>query len=548
MGLQEDGNQVAAKRRQRAEDGGGSVAPGSDHACQGRCQGEGADLASEAWEKGAQLAASDAADVGVSRRVEAEVVPEERPAAAERTFELGGDRAAHGVVEHGGEDGRGYGEAKSLVGEGELGGVARAQVGGGEKAPGLGGALVVELDAVEGLLGDAPGEEVGEPAQASVADLEARRLASGERAGAVQKGGRKAFALGAHQDLGRLPRGVALGGDLPVAAAVLGEEAFSFCGAHPAFDPTGEWAAGYNPTMEPPIHTTEHVRTEDGLRLYFQGWLPPESKPEGLLLFVHGLGEHSGRYRNPVDYFVPRGWACYSGDLRGHGRSPGRQVHVRSFDEYALDVDSFEARVRELHPELPRLLVGHSMGGLVAIRYALSHADAFDAAVISSPGLGTHPALEPPRVLKAIATVLSRLAPRTLFASNLDTEAISRDPEVVAAYRADPLVSSKVSARWYTSMMAAMADAHARAGELRLPMLVMQSGADRLVDPEATRRWAEAAPPELVELVVWEGFYHEMMNEPEKERVFAKMEEWLDGTGLARALSCPLGLERPQSQ
>lgn len=278
------------------------------------------------------------------------------------------------------------------------------------------------------------------------------------------------------------------------------------------------------------IHQTEHVRTQDGLELYFQGWLP-ESEPVGVMLFVHGLAEHSGRYGNPVNYFVPRGWACYAGDLRGHGHSPGRKVHVRSFDDYALDVASFEESLRELHPKLRRILVGHSMGGLVAIRYVLSHPEGFDAAIVSSPGLGTHPSAEPPWILKAIAGVISRLAPRTLFASQLDTDAISHDPEVVRAYREDPLVSRKVSARWYTSILAAQADAHARAASLRLPMLVMQSGADRLVDPEATRRWAAAAPQELVELVVWEGFYHEMMNEPEKERVFAKMEEWLQVHG-----------------
>jgi lysophospholipase len=122
---------------------------------------------------------------------------------------------------------------------------------------------------------------------------------------------------------------------------------------------------------------------------------------------------------------------------------------------------------------------------------------------------------------------LSRLAPRALFASDLDTNALSRDPAVVQAYLDDPLVSKKVSARWYAELQKAMRFAHERAGALRTPLLLMQSGADRLVDPAAPARWAAAAPAGLVEQVNWEGFYHEMFNEPGKEQVRDRTLAWL---------------------
>jgi lysophospholipase len=167
------------------------------------------------------------------------------------------------------------------------------------------------------------------------------------------------------------------------------------------------------------------------------------------------------------------------------------------------------------------------MGGLISITYALDHPDDLNGAIISSPALGTHPDYQPPLILKLLVKVLSRLAPRALFKSNLDTNAISRDPQVVQAYISDPLVSEKVSARWFNSMMKAIVEANSRPASLRIPMLLMQSGDDILVDPAAPGRWAKAAPNGLVDLVVWDGLYHEMLNEPEQDQVRSKISSWL---------------------
>jgi alpha-beta hydrolase superfamily lysophospholipase len=272
------------------------------------------------------------------------------------------------------------------------------------------------------------------------------------------------------------------------------------------------------------------LRTADQLELVWQSWTP--QTPRGSIIIVHGLAEHGGRYRETGEFLAANGWAVYACDLRAHGLSAdppkAGRVHVDRFTDYFNDVDAVMGLVQLRHAGLPAIILGHSMGGLIAISYALEKPEALAGAIISSPALGTHPEFKPPLFLKIMVSILSRLAPRLRVDSGLDTQAICRDPQVVQAYIDDPLVSQKVSARWYSEMMKAMKRAHNNAGSLRVPMLLMQSGADRLVDPAAPGRWAGLAPPGLVEQVQWEGLYHEMLNEPEKDRVRARIIEWLD--------------------
>jgi alpha-beta hydrolase superfamily lysophospholipase len=272
------------------------------------------------------------------------------------------------------------------------------------------------------------------------------------------------------------------------------------------------------------------VQTVDQLDLVWQSWAP--ETPRGVVIIIHGLAEHGGRYHETAGFLSTKGWAVYACDLRAHGLSPdppkAGRVHVNRFTDYAHDVDAMIGLVQIHHAGLPVFILGHSMGGLIAISYALEKPEALAGAIISSPALGTHPEFKPPLFLKIMVGILSRLAPRLLVDSGLDTQAICRDPQVVQAYIDDPLVSQKVSARWYSEITRAMKRAHKNAGSLRIPMLLMQSGADRLVDPAAPGRWAGLTPPGLVELVQWEGLYHEMLNEPEKGQVRARILEWLD--------------------
>jgi alpha-beta hydrolase superfamily lysophospholipase len=268
------------------------------------------------------------------------------------------------------------------------------------------------------------------------------------------------------------------------------------------------------------------AESSDGHELYWRR-LPTDDTSAPVLLFVHGLAEHSGRYQHVMEHLASRGFDCWAFDCRGHGRSSGRRVHVKRFDDYLSDVQALHRLIREACPGRPLGLVGHSQGGLIALRHVLTYPDDFSALMVSSPFLGIHPDSRPRILLRAAARLLSMLAPGLLLAQSLNATLLSRDQKVGTAYLADPLVSNTVSARWFTEVVAAHHDTMQRAAQLRCPTLVMQSGADQLADPEATRIWARTAPAELVEYVEWAGFYHEMFNETNNQQVFDTMEQWL---------------------
>jgi alpha-beta hydrolase superfamily lysophospholipase len=280
-----------------------------------------------------------------------------------------------------------------------------------------------------------------------------------------------------------------------------------------------------------PRYQRGRVRTEDQLDLVLQSWVP--QSPRGVIVIIHGLAEHGGRYQETAAALGAGGWAVYAGDLRGHGLSPdvpgAGRVHVKRFTDYFRDVDAFVAEARKNHQGLPLFILGHSMGGLISISYVLERPQGISGAVISSPALGIHPDSRPPAWLKMMVGVLSAIAPRLKVASDLDTNLISRDPAVVQAYVDDPLVSEKVSVRWYREFTKAIARANRAAATLKVPMLLMQSGDDRLVDPTVPPAWAAAAPDGLVEQVTWDGLYHEMFNEPEKDTVRQRVLAWLAG-------------------
>jgi len=264
----------------------------------------------------------------------------------------------------------------------------------------------------------------------------------------------------------------------------------------------------------------------DGTRLFWRR-RPAPGEPLATLLFVHGLAEHSGRYVHVLEYFTNAGYDCWAFDYRCHGESPGLRVHVDRFDEFTADLAAAHRMVQKASGKSTLILVGHSQGGLLVLRYALTRPDGVAGIIVSSPFLGIHPDSKPPAALQMVANIVSTFSSKLMFSKVADPSCLSRTPGVAEAYAADPLVSSTVSARWFTEVVRAQLETRERAGRLAVPALVMQSGDDRLADPSATREWAERAPAELVEYVEWPGLYHEMFNEPEREQVFQRMEGWL---------------------
>ena len=266
------------------------------------------------------------------------------------------------------------------------------------------------------------------------------------------------------------------------------------------------------------------TRSADGTALFWRSWRA--AAPRGGVAIVHGLSEHSGRYDHVGRFLAARGFDCWAGDVRGHGMSPGPRVHVDDFGRYAEDVGAF-LDLAAAGPG-PLFLIGHSQGGLVSLLRALRHPEGLTGVVVSSPFVAAHKAAAPSAVRLAAASVLFRIAPAYVTSTGLDTGALSHDPEVEKRYVADPLVSRKVSAAWYRAARAAQDEVNEGAPRFAVPVLVMASGDDRLVDPAAVRAWADRAPRVLTTFVEWPGLYHEMFNELEKEKVLEKVGAWME--------------------
>ena len=260
-----------------------------------------------------------------------------------------------------------------------------------------------------------------------------------------------------------------------------------------------------------------------GIELFWQGWLP-DGDPSGVLLISHGIGEHSGRYGTVVDTLLPDGWAVYGLDHRGHGRSGGTRVHVRRYDDLLQDFETFRREIVARHPGLPVFLLGHSLGGQIALAYALRHQNRLAGLALSAPALASDAV---PAVLVPVLSLVSRVLP-TVRPVGIDTAAISSDPAVVADYHADPLVHhGKPTLALGAAVYATMDTLPSRAAELRLPLLVQHGTADRLTDPAGTRTLAESSGSPDTTVGWYEDFWHEIYHEPGRDRPLSDLRRWL---------------------
>ncbi|HET6231895.1 MAG TPA: alpha/beta hydrolase [Longimicrobiaceae bacterium] len=265
-----------------------------------------------------------------------------------------------------------------------------------------------------------------------------------------------------------------------------------------------------------------------GLRLHWQAW--DADAPRAVLLVSHGLGEHGGRYAPLALGLARQGISTYAVDHRGHGLSEGRQAHVRRFSDFTDDFEAFRLAVQpELPSGVPVFLLGHSLGGLIALRYLQTHTDTpLRGAVLSSPALALHNAV--PWWKKAGAPLLNVVAPALKLHNEIDPSVLSHDAEYVASYRRDPLVHSWITPRLYAEINRAMALALAEGGALRLPLLFVIPGADPVVRPAVTGAFARGLDGDVT-VEVFPEMYHEAFNEVGGERVMADVAAWI----LARA-------------
>jgi len=259
--------------------------------------------------------------------------------------------------------------------------------------------------------------------------------------------------------------------------------------------------------------------------IYYQFWLP-DGEVKAVLLIVHGLAEHGGRYINVVNYFVPLGYAVYALDHIGHGKSDGDRVYVEKIEDYTDTLDIFEKMVREWQPDKPIFLVGHSMGGLIGSLYLIDHQDSFAGAVLSGSGVKVPDNISP--MVVSIGKLLSNITPK-FGLIGLNASDISRDPEVVDAYVNDPEVyTGKTTARLAAEMLRGMEQVQKDAGKITLPLLLVHGSEDKLVDPDASQMLYDTVSSKDKTLIFYDGYYHEVFNDPEKEKVFADMEAWFD--------------------
>ncbi|SDG09467.1 alpha/beta hydrolase [Pseudonocardia oroxyli] len=255
--------------------------------------------------------------------------------------------------------------------------------------------------------------------------------------------------------------------------------------------------------------------------LFWQAWLPESAT--GIVLVSHGLGEHSGRYSHVAEALVEDGWAVYALDHAGHGRSEGRRVDG-GHANWVPDLDLLRLHAAARHPGLPVFLVGHSMGGHIALAYALEHQADLAGLVLSAPGLSKQAV---PAPVVPVLLALGRLLP-TLRPAGIDLADISRDPAVVAAVRADPLCySGNPTLRLGAAMFGAMDDLLARSRELTLPVLLQHGEIDAITTVEVTRTLARTIASDDLTVEIYPGLWHEIYNEPERDRPIGDLRTWL---------------------
>ncbi|MCF8149674.1 MAG: lysophospholipase [Sulfuritalea sp.] len=261
----------------------------------------------------------------------------------------------------------------------------------------------------------------------------------------------------------------------------------------------------------------------DGQHLAGQAWMPAGHR--AVIALVHGIAEHSGRYGFLAEGANARGVGVVALDLRGHGRSPGERSYVERFDDYLLDVDALFGRVGELAAGRPVFLMGHSMGGAIALHWLTQRQQALAGLILSSAALKLGDDM--PRLLVALAPLISRWLPH-LRGGGVDPQLISRDAAAVAAYVGDPLSSHEgPPIRTGAELLRAMAANLAAAPTLKLPVYLLHGDADRLTDPLGSQaihdRWGGADRT----LRLWPGSRHETLNDLDREAVRTELIDWV---------------------
>ena len=274
--------------------------------------------------------------------------------------------------------------------------------------------------------------------------------------------------------------------------------------------------------------TTRSERSFDGVggtKIVYDVWTP-NVDPTGVVVLCHGYAEHARRYDHVAERFGEAGLITFALDLRGHGRSGGKRVYLKNITEYTDDFHHLVGLATAAYPELKRVVLGHSMGGGVVFAYGVEHPDDYALMVLSGPAVYAQDAVS--SVMITVAKVVGSVLPG-LPVENLPADAVSRDPQVVAAYEADPLVHhGKLPAGIAKALIAVGETMPQRASALTAPLLVVHGGHDKLIPVEGSTRLVECVASEDVHLKVYPELYHEVFNEPERAQVLDDVVSWIE--------------------
>lgn len=259
-----------------------------------------------------------------------------------------------------------------------------------------------------------------------------------------------------------------------------------------------------------------------GLELYYQSW-HPQGSAEAVLIIVHGHGGHSGIFPLMVEYLIEHNYAIYGFDLRGNGRSPGQRGYINSWSEFLIDLKSFVDLVKAKEPDLDLFIIGQSMGGTIALDYILREPSQLKGLILLAPALEL--GVSSWKLLAG--KILSGVLPRFSLATGIDFSAASRDPKAVAACKEDPLRHSRGTARLATELLNTIKWIEAHIAEIKVPLLILHGGADRVTLPQSSRIFFERLTLADKERQEYPGSYHELHSDINYQEVLRDMENWI---------------------
>lgn len=274
-------------------------------------------------------------------------------------------------------------------------------------------------------------------------------------------------------------------------------------------------------------HNVGTFKGVGGLDLYYQSWYP-EGKAKAILVLVHGLGGHSSFYQNLIYHLLPKQYAVYGLDLRGHGRSPGHRGYINTWAEYRDDLGAFLQMIQQQKPESPMFLFGHSMGGMIVLEYVLRYPQqisAFPGVITVAPSIG-EVRVSPIRVL--LGKMLSKIWPHFSLNTGIDRTAGTRDTSILPTYTQDPLRHTRATARFSTEFFNTLAWINAHAHEWQLPLLILHGGADRVVLPKGSELfYQQVTYPDKLR-IEYAGAYHDLHCDINYVQVLTDLSNWLD--------------------